>query len=219
MERTRLGNIDPSLAAACLAAAVLFPIGAHLQTVGIYAAVADFETSLREASTALRVLLYLTLALVASRRPGLLDGRALTVAAAGCALTSFIALEMAIPSANVAFSAVGLACSGVATAWAGAQMALAFVRLPSVRTAALVIAAAMLFLFIALVWTGSKNFSFSDTIESVETPLADDAHSSAEESLAPAAQNAAESASGALVSEPFSRIALLRPSRSALALE
>lgn len=126
--------------ALCVAAAALFPIGAHLQTVGVYAAVADFETSLREGSTALRVVLYLALAIVASRQPRLLDGRVLSVAAIGCALTSFIALEMAIPSANVTFSAVGLACSGVATVWAGTQMALAFARLRSVRLAAVVIA-------------------------------------------------------------------------------
>lgn len=140
MEQAHSRRSALPLAAVCLAAAALFPIGAHLQATGIYAAVADYETSLREASTGLRVLLYLALAIVASRRPRLLDGRLLTVAAIGCALTSFIALEMAIPSANVAFSAAGLACSGVATAWAGAQMALSFTRLPSVRTAALVIA-------------------------------------------------------------------------------
>lgn len=123
-----------SMLVVCVAAA-LFPFGAHFQMAGVYAAVADYGAGLREASTGLRVILFLLLVLVASWRPRILDQRTLGVASIGCALTSFVALELAIPSVNVGFSAVGLACSGVATVWAGAQLALAFIRLDSLREA------------------------------------------------------------------------------------
>lgn len=115
-------------------------MGAHFQTAGVYAAIADYATGLREASTALRTVLFFILCYIASRHPKMLEQRMLSVTAAGCALTSFVALEMAIPTANVTFSAIGLACSGVATVWAGAQMALAFRELPSLKSAVAVIA-------------------------------------------------------------------------------
>lgn len=125
---------------ACFAAAALFPLGAHFQTAGVYAAIADYATGLREVSTALRTVLFFLLCYIASRHPKMLDQRVLSVTAVGCALTSFVALEMAIPTANITFSAIGLACSGVATVWAGAQMALAFRELPSLKCAVAVIA-------------------------------------------------------------------------------
>lgn len=120
---------------ACLLALTVAGSSGAILNASLYAHVAGYYGIAREISTLTTGVLFLVVFLAATRKPRLLDGRLLTVAALGCAITAVFVLEFALRLQDGPLTVVGFLFSSAASAWSSVMMVTALSTLCSQRAA------------------------------------------------------------------------------------
>ncbi len=124
----------------CLVALVLLMASGGVINGTIYAIMASFFAVGREITTCANALAFVLLAVVALRRPSLLDGRAITAGVAVTVVAGTLCTAAGISLRNPPLLLAGLLCRSVSSAWATGLFTVALSTLPTGRSVLLVTA-------------------------------------------------------------------------------
>ncbi len=124
----------------CLVALVLLMASGGVINGTIYASMASFFAVGREIATCANALAFVLLAVVALRRPSLLDGRTITAGVAVTVVAGTLCTAAGISLRNPPLLLAGLLCRSVSSAWATGLFTVALSTLPTGRSVLLVTA-------------------------------------------------------------------------------
>lgn len=122
----------------CLGALILLEASGTIINATIYASMADFFAIGREIATLANAGAFVLLAVVALRRPALLNARVLTAGASIAITAGVICLGVGIVANNSLLTLAGLLCRAAASTWLTSMFTIALSTLPTSRSVLLV---------------------------------------------------------------------------------
>ena len=122
----------------CLGALILLEASGAIINATIYASMADFFAIGREIATLANAGAFVLLAVVALRRPVLLNARVLTAGASIAITAGVICLGVGIVANNSLLTLAGLLCRAAASIWLTGMFTIALSTLPTSRSVLLV---------------------------------------------------------------------------------
>ena len=122
----------------CLGALILLEASGAIINATIYASMADFFAIGREIATLANAGAFVLLAVVALRRPALLNARALTAGTSIAIIAGVICLGIGVVAKSSLLTLAGLLCRAAASTWLTGLFTIALSTLPTSRSVLLV---------------------------------------------------------------------------------